>query len=185
MGLGEDLERVAGAARALASPDGELAAVIPTEPAEGLRVYLCAFGNGADSLAWLALDEGCAPIDDRRLLRDAVSIAALCEAAEESAGGGKLDELRAQLAELRETEHLEGIEEAEAAAAELAATLGQVPRLATPAYLDEVGTATRRLELALGESARSPFADAMKQALATTVEELKLDVETRYKMPLG
>ena len=185
MSLSEDLERVAGAASALAAPDEELAAVIPTEPAEGTRIYLCAFGDGSESLAWLALDNACAPIGERRLLRDAVSVAALCEAAEESAGGGKLEEVRAQLADLRETEHPEGIEEAEAAAAELAGTLGQTPRLATPAYLDEIGAATRRLELALGESARSPFADAMKRAMATAVEELKLDVESRYKLPLG
>ena len=184
MSLSDDLERTAGAARALAAPDEELAAVIPTEPAEGVRIYLCAFGDGGGPVAWLALDAVGGPIGDRRLVRDAVTVAALCEAAEESAGGGNLDELRAQLEELRETEHPEGIEEAEEAAADLARTIGRSPRLATPAYLDEIGAATRRLELALGQSTRSPFAEAMKQAMSTTVEELKLDVEDHYKLPL-
>ena len=184
MVLSEDLERVAAAARELAAPEEQLAAVIPTEPGEGVRIYLCAFGDGQNGHAWLALDGVGEPVSERRLLRDAVSIAALCEAAEESAGGGKLDELRQQLAELRETENPEGIEEAEAAASELAATLGRAPRLATPAYLDEIGAATRRLELALGESASSPFAQAMKRATTTAVEELKLEVESRYKRPL-
>ena len=53
-------------------------------------------------------------------MREAASLAALCEVAEESAGGGHLPELRARLAELRETDNPVGIEEAEAAAAALA-----------------------------------------------------------------
>jgi hypothetical protein len=184
MGLSEDLEWIAGVARAFATAEEELRAVIPAEPARGRRVYLCAFNTGQEALAWLALGEEGEPIHDRRLVRDAVAIAALCEAAEETAGGGRLDELRIQLAELRQTEHPEGIEEAEEAAAELAAVLGAVPRVATPLYLDEVGEATRRLEETLGEPARSPFAEAMRQAMSTTVEELKLDVEARYKLSL-
>ena len=183
MGLGEDLGQVAAAAQTHAEPGEELTAVIPTEPAAGVRVYLCAFANG-ESRAWLALDGTCSPVRDRRLLRDAVSIAAMCELAEETAGGGDLDELRAQLAELRETENPEGIEEAEEAAVALRAAIGAGPRIATPAYLDEVGGATRRLELALGELAHSPFADAMKSG-APSVDGLVADVEAGYKLELG
>jgi hypothetical protein len=122
-------------------------------------------------------------VADRRLLRDAVSIAAMCELAEESAGGGDLAELRAQLATLRETEAPEGIEEAEAAVAGLEETMGGELRVASPAYLDEVGAATRRLEHALGEHDRSPFAEAMKQA-GLTVDGLTADIESHYKLEL-
>ena len=183
MGLSEDLERIGEAARAHAGPGEEVLGVIPVEPAEDLRVYLCAYGATGEEQSWLALDAEGRPVDQRRLLRDAVAIAALCEVAEETAGGGSLEELRAQLVSLRLTEQPDGIEEAEQAALALERTIGAAPRVASPAYLDAVGAATRQLEHALGDSTRSPFADAMRQAV-TTVEELKLDVEANYKLPL-
>jgi hypothetical protein len=182
VGLSEDLDRIAEIARRSAEPGEELAAVIPAEPAEGLRVYVCAFTHG-DTKAWLALDDDGRPLHDRALVRDAVSIAAMCEIAEETAGGGNLEALRSELRTLRLTEHPEGIEEAEAAALELERTLGAPPRLATPAFLDDVGRATRRLEQSLGDLARSPFAEAMKQAVGP-IGELKLEVESSYKGPL-
>jgi hypothetical protein len=46
-----------------------------------------------------------------------------------------------------------------------------------------VGAATLRLERALGETAVSPFAAAMHQA-RVAVDELALEVETGYKLPL-
>jgi hypothetical protein len=116
-------------------------------------------------------------------VREAASLAALCELAEESAGGGHLPELQARLAELRETDNPEGIEEAEAAAAALADTLQPEPRVASGAYLDAVGTAAHRLEQALGESGASPFAATMQAALGS-VEELGDDVERNYKLTL-
>jgi hypothetical protein len=178
VGLEADLQRIAAAALTLAAPGEELAGVIPAEPEGGLRVYLCSFG-GPDR-TWVALDGGARPIEDRALVRSAVSIAALCELAEESAGGGKLEELRAQLVSVRLTENPDGIEEAEAAALALERTLQAPPRLATPAYLDAVGAATRRLEQALGEGPGSPFAEAMKQAMAV-VDELEREVLRGYK----
>ena len=94
-----------------------------------------------------------------------------------------LAELRARLVELRETDNPEGIEEAESAAALLADTLQPEPRVASAAYLDAIGSASRRLELALGESGVSPFAAAMQSAIAA-VEEVSNDVERNYKVPL-
>jgi hypothetical protein len=156
--------------------------VVPAEPGEGERVYLCAYRRGEEE-SWLALDPAGAAIIDRALVRRAVSIAALCELAEESAGGGDLDELRSRLAELRETENPDGIEEAETAAADLQATIQPPPRIANVAYLDAIGAAAGRLERALGEVGGSPFAEAMKSGTAAA-EELATDVVRAYKRPL-
>ena len=127
----EDVGRIAGAAAAFAEPGEELAGVLVAETL-GRRVYLCAF-QSAEGRAWLALGAAGEPLTDGRLVRDAASLAALCEVAEESAGGGHLSELQARLAELRETDNPEGIEEAEAAAASLAETLQPEPRVASGA----------------------------------------------------
>jgi hypothetical protein len=183
MALDDELGAAAAAARAFAAEGEELAGVVAAEPAAGRRVYLCAYAAGAEH-RWLALGADGVPIGDRVLLRDAVSIMALCELAEESAGGGDVSGLRAQLAALREAEAPEGIEDAEEAAAALEATLEEPPRLARPAYLDAIGAAVTRLERALGEVAASPFAEAMK-AGSGAVDELVADVERAYKRPLG
>ena len=177
----EDVGRIATAAAAFAEPGEEVAGVLVTETL-GRRVYLCAF-QSADGRSWLALGADAEPLSDRRLVREAASLAALCEVAEESAGGGHLTELRARLAELRETDNPEGIEEAEAAAASLAELLEPEPRVASEAYLDAVGSASRRLEQALGDGGTSPFAAAMQAALGS-VEGLSDDVERNYKLPL-
>ena len=182
--LHDDLERIASAARALVGPREELAAVIPAEPAAERRVYLCAFVDERGARTWLLLDDDGDPVGDRGLVRDAVSIAAMCELAEEVAGGGKLDELRTRLAELRRTEQPEGIGEAEDALEALARVVAQRPRSATPAYLDRLGAAARRLELALGDDADSPFAAALTASLPS-VEELSRDVEAQYRLALA
>ncbi len=180
--LNDDLRVAADTAVAYAAPGEDLSAVIPTEPAEGVRIYLCAFSRG-EQQTWIALDAAGDPVADRRALRDAVSIAAMCELAEETAGGGHLTELRARLAELREAEHPEGIDEAEAAAAALEQLIGAEARLASPRYLDQIGAAARTLEVALGDVDRSPFAEAMKQA-GLTVDGLAADIERSYKLEL-
>jgi hypothetical protein len=181
MAVADDVARIAAAAAALGERGEELAGVLVAETL-GRRVYLCAF-ESSGARAWLALDDGARPLTERRLVREAASLAALCEVAEESAGGGDLAELQARLAEIHATDAPAGIEEAEAAAAELAQALQPEPRVASGAYLDAIGSASRRLEQALGDGGASPFAAAMHAALGS-VEELTDEVERAYKLPL-
>ena len=118
--------------------DGEdLVGIVPTEPAGGLRLYVCAYG-GAGEASWLVIDATGVPVEERALVRDAVSIAALCEVAEEAAGAEP-----------------------------------DGPRVASPAYLDE-----------LGSGAGPELAGAVKGATGT-VDELLRDVERSYKRPLS
>jgi len=179
--LQDELAQIALAATAFAADGEEVAGVLAAEPARGRRVYLCAFRDAVERVTWLALDADAEPVADRAAVRDAASIVALCELAEESAGGGELEELRARLVTLRLTENPIGIEEAEIAALALEQTIGAPPRVASPAYLDAVGAATRELELALGEPGASPFAAALK-AGAETVDLFVRDVEQAYKL---
>jgi hypothetical protein len=182
MGLGEDIAAARAAAARHAITGEAVVGIVPTE-AGGVRVYLCAF-EGENGSAWLALDEQGEPVTERSLVRDAVSIAALCELAEESAGGGDLADLRARLAELRATEAPEGIDEAEAAVGELEQAILAPPRVASLGYLDAVGRAAGRLEEALGSTGASPFAAAMKSGLAAA-DDLADEVERGYKLSLG
>jgi hypothetical protein len=183
MPLEDELAAAGAAARAHVRDGEELAAVIPTEPGTGARVYLCAYARGEER-SWLALDEGGRPVADRVLVRDAVSIAAMCELAEESAGGGDLGGLRARLVELRLTENPEGIEEAEVAAAALQEAIRKPPRVASVEYLDAIGLAAARLEQALGEVGGSPFAEAMKGGVGAA-DGLADEIERSYRVPLG
>jgi len=182
--LSDDLERIAETAAALAAPGERVTGILATEPLRHGRVFLCAYATGDERPAWLAFDAEGAPVESLAAVREAAKLAALCEVAEETAGGGDLEQLRLRLREIRETEAPEGIEAAEARAAELAETLQAEPRLATTDYLDRVGAAARRLEQALGDDAGSPFAAAMQQALAA-VDALAAEVEQRYKGPLA
>jgi hypothetical protein len=180
--LADELESIAASVTPFADEGEELVGVLATEPASGERLYVCAFAL-EEERSWLVADAEGAPVEDRARIREAVSIAAVCELAEETAAGGELEELRAQLLTLRLTENPEGIEEAEEAALELESTLSTPPRVASPAYLDRVGTATMRLERALGDGRASPFAAAMQAGMAA-VEELAAEVERRYKLEL-
>ena len=182
MGLREDLERIAVSAAGLAVDGEQVAGVVPAQAEPDERTYLCAFARD-DERTWLVLDDEGAQVTSREIVRRTASIIALCELAEEQAGGGELQELREQLVALRMTEQPEGIEEAEEAALELERAIGAPPRLAEPAYLDRVGAAARRLEQALGPSTGSPFAEAMKQGMAA-IDEFVRDVETNYRATL-
>ena len=175
----DDLERIAASAAALG--DGSVVrGVLATEPADGIRIYVCAFEAADGARTWLALDGEGEPVGERRDVRDAVSIAALCEVAEEAAFPGDLDELRAQLVGLRVTEAPDGIQEAEDAARVLQHMLGAPPHVASPARLDAIGQAARRLELALDPTAPSPFSTAMRSA-AGVADSLWSDVEAAYR----
>ncbi|HLM36825.1 MAG TPA: hypothetical protein VK287_03455 [Gaiellaceae bacterium] len=137
MGLDDDLRRTAEAAVVYAADGEDLVGIVPAEPANGLRLYVCAYGR-KDESTWLVLDATGVPVEERALVRDAVSIAALCEVAEEAAG-----------------------------------VEPDAPRVASPAYLDE-----------LGSGAGPELAGAVKGA-AGTVDELLRDVERGYKRPLS
>ncbi len=105
MGLEQDLRRIAERAAVYAADGEDVAGIVPAEPASGIRLYVCAYGN-EDAASWLVLDATGVPVSDREIVRDAVSIAALCEVAEDAAGvepdtarvagPGLLDELGAE-----------------------------------------------------------------------------------------
>ena len=160
--------------------DLDLKSFLAAESTPGLRAYLCAFETLDGERSWLVVGEAGDPVLERRDIRDVVAISALCEIAEESAVGGDLDELLSQLVALRLTENPEGIDEAEDAVRSLQRTIGTPPQLATPARLDEIGAATRRLEQALDPAAPSPFTAALKSAQGT-IDELLKEVEATYR----
>ena len=129
MSLEDDLGRAAEAAAAFAGHDERLEAILAAEPGPGRRVYLCAYSGGAVR-TWLVIDDAGHAVTDRALVREAVSLAALCEIAGEAADD-------------------------------------EAPRLASPVYLDAVGSADA---LALAYSA---------------VESLTQEVEAAYKVDLS
>ena len=94
MALVDDLDRIARAATAQTLPGEEVTAVLAVEPAQGERLYLCAYESADGVRSWLVLDESGAPVTNRKRVRDAVSIAALCEVVEESVRAGESTEPR-------------------------------------------------------------------------------------------
>lgn len=177
MALSDELASAAEAA----SVYGAVAGVLAAEPVSGRPAYLVALGED-EARRWVVLGEDRRPVSDRDRVREVASIVVLCELAGELAGGGQLEELRAELARVRMSEQPAGIEAAEEAALALERALGSPPVVASPAYLDEVGAATRRLEEALGEHA-SPFANALASS-SGTVESFVAEVLDRHAVPL-
>ena len=184
VGLAEDIERAASLASAHAESSDVVSGVIPTEPTSGGRVFLCAFDDADGRRSWLGVRDDGGVVDGRAELREAVSIAALCEVATDAAGGGDLDALIASLEELQATEAPPGIEAAVEAALELRDVLALPPQLATPSRLDDIGTATRRLERELDPTGASPFAAALKSS-QDAVGELQREIEAGYRVPLS
>ena len=182
MELTGDLERIA----AVAAGYGGVTGVLAAEPSGRGRLYLVALGED-ESRRWLVLDAAGAPVRERALVREVASIGVRCELAEELSGGGQLDELRTRLAQLRMTEQPPGIEAAEEAALDLERAVGAPPRVASPAFLDDVGMATLALEQALQRSLgelESPFASALRSSTGA-MDAFLAEVETRYLLPLS
>jgi hypothetical protein len=82
--LSEDVTRIAAIAATHSAPGQEVAAVLAVESAAAERVYLSAFVDAAGNQEWLALTEDGAPVTSRERVREAASIAALVEVAEEA-----------------------------------------------------------------------------------------------------
>jgi hypothetical protein len=83
--VGSDLEQAATAAAVFAGPGETVSAVVAAEPAPERRTYLCSF-DGPAGRTWLALDAAGAPVTSRDRVRESISIAAVCEVAEEANG---------------------------------------------------------------------------------------------------
>jgi len=181
--LSDELTRIAAGAAGLGDARDTVAAVLAAEPEPGERVYLCALHSADGHRTWLALDGTGEPVRSRRVVRAAASIAGLCELAEETAGGGGLDELHAKLVAVRLTEAPPGIEDAEEAVLALQRELGAPPQVASPARLDAIGRAALRLERALGQTGGSPFTSAMKAATGS-LDALVAEIEGTYALAL-
>jgi hypothetical protein len=91
--LEAELRRIAEAAVGYAAEGEELAGLVPAEPRSGIPVYVCGYRDG-EKTSWLVFDAAGSPVEDRKLVRDSVSIAGLVELAEEAVGGEAPEELR-------------------------------------------------------------------------------------------
>ncbi len=85
MALSEDVSRIAGVAATHAAPGQTVAAVLAVESAARERLYLAAFAGADGNQEWLAFTDDGAPVRSRERVREAASIAALVEVAEEAA----------------------------------------------------------------------------------------------------
>ena len=106
--LAQDLRRVAEAAVRYAGPGEEVVGIVPAEAIWGLAPTSAPTAARTARRAGSWLDEDGKPVKDRVRIREVVSIAALVELAEETAGGGDLEELRSQLVALRLLENPAG-----------------------------------------------------------------------------
>lgn len=183
MTLERELETTLAAAGRHARAGEHAVAVMATEPAAGARVYVVAFAAG-DDLGYVALDGMGAPVTDRRLVKDAVALAALAERAEEVSGATAAEELVARFGEaaavLRRMGDKEGADAAAAAEAVVAAAGGLAdaasgPRVATPQFLDRM--AALAAELAAALDGFVPHAERLPEASKGTVSKTPTPLE--------
>ena len=85
MALSDDVGRIASAAARFGGAGEEVVAVLAVETAAGERVYLCAFADAGGAQTWLVVDDAGSPVTSTERVREAASVAALCEVAEEAA----------------------------------------------------------------------------------------------------
>ncbi len=147
-----EVTRAAAWAAAFAAPGEEVVAVLPTELGRRGRLYLCALRRAGDEeapLAWVALDGDGAVVGDEAVVREAASLAALCETAEEAAAVLVADEIATTAERALAFDGLpDGLAGALAATADAARELGRVSegvRVARAPYLDEVAERQRGL----------------------------------------
>ncbi|HEY3764804.1 MAG TPA: hypothetical protein VGL44_06565 [Gaiellales bacterium] len=163
MTLEQELETTLAAAGRHAGPGEHAVAVIAAEPQSGTRVYVVAFESGGE-LGYVALDAAGAAVSDRRLIKDAVTLAALAERAEEVSGATAAEELAERFGAAARTLRAAGATVAADAADAVVATAGRLsaaaagPRAATPQFLDAL--APLAAELASVLDAFVPYAEA-------------------------
>ena len=85
MAVSDDVKRIGAVAATHASAGQHVTAVLAVDTALGERLYLAAFADAAGEHEWLALTDDGAPVTSRERVREAASIAALVEIAEDAA----------------------------------------------------------------------------------------------------
>ena len=143
MTLVAQLEAARDAASALAGEDEQVVAVLAAEPGRDALVFVCAYEAGGE-LTYLGLDAAHRPVTDLRLVREAVTVVALAERAEEVSTATAGDDLRARFEQAAQALRAAGREPEAAAAEAVVAQLDALaevvagPRVASPGYLDRV-----------------------------------------------
>ena len=181
MALADDLDRIAGLATAQAGPADAVSAVIATEPRDGERAYLCAFDGGDGLRSWLAVRADGSPVTSRAALREAGRSPRSARSRPTRRVGATSNAHRAARGGARDGGP-RGDRGGEAAARALRVVLGEPPQVATPARLDEIGAATRRLERELDLIAPSRSRRHCRAQAA--VSELQREVEAGYRAEL-
>jgi hypothetical protein len=128
--LSDDVRRIAEAAGPFAASGERVEAVLAAEVRPGERTYVCSFAAREGLRTWLALDDAGQPVTARLRVRDAVSIAAMCEVAEEAAG--RLDGATGAAPRLASPEYLDSLggDGADPVAAAMQSAIGAVDELA-------------------------------------------------------
>jgi hypothetical protein len=91
VGLSDDVRRIAAAAAGYAARGERVEAVLPAEPTPGERTYLVAFASNGAGRTWLGFDDAGDPVQSRDRVREAVSITAMAEVAEEALPGAAIE----------------------------------------------------------------------------------------------